>query len=106
MRRNRSSRLDIKEAEKTYIVTAEIPGYSMKDIKIDIRGNTLIISSKVKEEKEKTEKGYIVKEKSQKSFRRSITIPKGIRAEDISANLDKGILSITIPKVSKSTKFK
>jgi len=101
-RRNGSSRLDIKEAERNYLVTTDTPAeVSMKDIKIEIRGDTLTISSKIKKEKEKVEKGYVVREKSQKSFKRSIVIPKGIKAEDISANLDNGILSIRLPKKSK-----
>lgn len=101
-RRDGASRLDLKEDERNYLVTADIPaGFSMSDIKIEIRGDTLTISSKIKKVKETIEKGYVDRRKSQKSFKYSITIPKGLKADDISPNLDNGILSITLPKKSK-----
>ena len=51
-RRDRASRLDLKEEERNYLVTADIPaGFSMSDIRIEIRGGTLTISSKIKKVK-------------------------------------------------------
>ncbi|MFX1293750.1 MAG: Hsp20/alpha crystallin family protein [Promethearchaeota archaeon] len=91
-------RLDIKEFEKDYLIKAEVPGYGKEDINIEIKGDTLIISSEIKQQKDDEQKGYIIRERSQRSFSRLIRIPEGTKIEDISANLDKGILSISIPK--------
>lgn len=91
-------RLDIKEGEKDYIITAEVPGYAKDDINIEIKGDTLVISSEMEEQKVDRQEGYLVRERSQRSFSRLIRIPEGTKTEDISANLDKGILSIAVPK--------
>ncbi|MHA1129708.1 MAG: Hsp20/alpha crystallin family protein [Candidatus Helarchaeota archaeon] len=91
-------RLDIKEGDTEYIIAAEVPGYAKDDINIEIKDNTLIISSEFEDEKEEKEEGYLVRERTQRSFSRLVRIPEGTKAEDISAHLDKGILSIKIPK--------
>ena len=91
-------RLDIKEADKSYTITAEVPGYATDDINIEVKDDTLIISSEAQEEKEEQDEGYIIQERTQRSFSRLIKVPQGTNAEDIAANLDKGLLTITIPK--------
>lgn len=91
-------RLDIEETDKSYIITAEVPGYSGDDIDIEIKGDLLTISSEHKEVKEEKKEGYILRERSQRSFQRALRIPKGISSEDVQANLDKGLLQLTIPK--------
>lgn len=91
-------RLDIQENEKNYIIIAEVPGYSGDDIDIEIKGDTLTISSEHKAEKEEKKEGFILRERSQRSFYRALKIPRGISNEDIEANLEKGLLKLTIPK--------
>ncbi|MHA1263604.1 MAG: Hsp20/alpha crystallin family protein [Candidatus Helarchaeota archaeon] len=91
-------RLDIKEDKKTYTITAEVPGYTGDDIDIEVKDDTLTISSEHKEEREEKEEGYILRERRQRSFCRALRIPKGISHEDIQASIDKGLLTITIPK--------
>jgi HSP20 family protein len=91
-------RLDIKEADKDYTITAEVPGYATDDINIEVKDDTLIISSEAQEETEEKEEGYIIQERTQRSFSRLTKIPQGTKAEDIAANLEKGLLTIKIPK--------
>jgi len=91
-------RLDIKEDEKSYTIIAEVPGYSKEDLNIEVKDDTLTISSEQKEEKEEKKEGYILRERTQRSFCRVLRIPEGITHKDISAHLDKGLLTITIPK--------
>jgi len=91
-------RLDIQDDEKNYIITAEVPGYRGDDIDIEVKGDTLTISSEHKEEKETKEEGFILRERRQRSFCRALRIPKGLSHDDIQAKLDKGLLTLTIPK--------
>ena len=91
-------RLDIQENDKNYIITAEVPGYSGDDIDIEVKGDTLTISSEHKEEKEENHEGFILRERKQRTFCRALKIPKGISHEDIQATLDKGLLKLTITK--------
>ncbi len=91
-------RMDIKEEEKEYIITAEVPGFKKDDINIEIRNDVMTISSEHKEEKEEKKEGYIYKERSHRAFSRSFRIPEGVTAEEVSAKLEDGILTIHIPK--------
>ncbi|TFG04755.1 MAG: Hsp20/alpha crystallin family protein [Promethearchaeota archaeon] len=91
-------RLDIKEEDGKYLLSAEVPGFSKDDINIEIKDNILTISSDHDEEKSEEKEGYIYKERSTRSFCRSLQIPEGITPEEISAKLEEGILHITIPK--------
>lgn len=91
-------RIDIKEDDKEYSITAEVPGYTKEEINIEIDNGVLNISSEHKEQKEETKKDYIYKERSESSFRRSIRIPDNIKTEELDARLDNGLLTLHIPK--------
>ncbi len=92
-------KIDIKEEEKNYLLTAEVPGLSKDDINIEVNDNNMLtIFSEHKEEKEEEKEGYIYKEQSHRSFSRSLRIPEGISYQEITAKLEDGVLSLTIPK--------
>ena len=58
----------------------------------------LTISSEHKEEKEEEKEGYIYKERSHRSFSRSLRIPEHIKPEEIEAKMENGLLTLSIPK--------
>lgn len=75
-----------------------LPGFSKKDIKIDIDGDLLIVSSSIDAENET---------KFKKSFRRSFRLVKDIDVDSIKASMENGILTITFDKknVTKEVKI-
>ena len=94
---------DIRDAGDAYVLEADLPGMKKDDIHIDIDGERLSISaerSAVREEKDENG-GYIRCERSYGSFSRSFDI-SGIRAEDISAAYEDGVLKLTLPKQAKA----
>ena len=94
---------DIRDAGDAYILESDLPGMKKEDIHIDIDGERLSISAErnaVQEEKDENG-GYIRCERSYGSFSRSFDI-SGIRAEDISAAYEDGVLKLTLPKQSKA----
>jgi len=91
-------KLDIKEDEKEYTATLEVPGYKKEDINIEVNDNILTISSTSKEEKEEEKEGYIHKERFESSFSRSFEVPENVTAEEIGAALNNGLLTLHIPK--------
>ena len=91
-------RMDIKEEEGEYLITAEVPGFTKGEIDIEVKDNLLTISSEHKEEKEEEKEGYIFKERSHRSFSRSLVIPENIGHEEIEAKLENGLLTLHIPK--------
>jgi HSP20 family molecular chaperone IbpA len=102
----KSPSVDIWETEKSYVVEAELPGYCEKDVDVHIDKHVLKISSMQeaeketkKEDKEKENLNYLVRERSCQSFERSFTLPEGIDEDNIEGEFKNGVLTITIPKV-------
>lgn len=95
--------VNIKEKSTNFVIEIAIPGYSKSDFQIEVEENTLKVSSKLSEETatEDTNKDkikYTRKEFALRSFTRDFKLPKTIDVDDIQANYEAGILSISLPK--------
>lgn len=91
-------KVNIKETEKEYIITAGVPGYKKEDVKINVQNGMLTISGEHKEEKEEKGKGYLRQEMSCGSFSRSFALPAGVHPEDMKASQKDGLLTVTLRK--------
>jgi HSP20 family protein len=60
--------IDLIEADKEVIATAEMPGLEKQDIKINLTEDGLEISAETKHEEKKEEKGYVYKERRSGSY--------------------------------------
>ena len=103
--RRTSPRVDISENADGYVLEAELPGFTEKDVEVKIDDNLLTISSKKEEEKKETLDGYILRERRHDSFARSFVLPKDVDKSSIEARFDNGLLSLTLNK-SPETKPK
>lgn len=93
-----SPRIEIKDKEKAIIVSAELPGMNAEDIEVTCENGLLTITGEKKETQEDCGAGYCFTECSYGSIRRQIPLPEGIETDKISADYEKGILKIVIPK--------
>lgn len=95
--------VDIKDEGDHFKVEADMPGLSKEDIKVDYKDNVLTIKAEKSEERNEGKEGdkYIVRERKSSSFLRQFIIDD-VKAEEISAAFDKGVLVINLPKKSKS----
>ncbi|CAL1697763.1 unnamed protein product [Somion occarium] len=93
-------RMDVHEDEKQNIVTGifELPGVKKEDINLDVTNNLLTVSGESKQSTERDEAGYVVRERRAGKFSRSISVPQGVKTEDIKASFDNGVLTVTFPK--------
>ena len=89
---------NIVEEEKSYNITAELPGLDKGDLTITFHDGMLEIKGEQKQEKKEEKKGFVRREFSSASYYRAFSLPENIDSEAIDAKLDKGILKITIPK--------
>ena len=98
-------RTDIRENENSYILEAELPGFSREDIHAEIKDGYLTIRAERKSEsEEKNEKdNYLRRERSYGSFVRSFEL-EGIKSEEITASYKDGILSVNLPKEKPEAK--
>jgi HSP20 family protein len=90
--------LDVVENKDDFVVKASLPGIKPEDLDITYNENTLTIKGETKEETEKEEARYHLRERRYGSFARSITLPKGVKGESIEASYDAGVLTLRLPK--------
>jgi HSP20 family protein len=90
--------IDVVEKDDKFVAKVELPGVQEEDVDVIIMGDTLIIEGEKQAESEVKKKGYSYIETSYGSFSRSIAIPSIVDVENISANFDKGVLEIDLPK--------
>lgn len=90
---------DIRETEQTYILEAELPGFSKEDIRVEVKNGYLTIYAEHRvESDDKNEKNdYIRRERSYGAFSRSFDLD-GIDSDGITASYKDGVLSLTLPK--------
>jgi HSP20 family protein len=90
--------MDLVESGDHFVLRADLPGMGEDDIKIELEDGTLTVSGERKAEHEEREEGYYRVERAFGSFSRSLTLPKGIDGDAISASFDRGVLEVRIPK--------
>ncbi|HNV85564.1 MAG TPA: Hsp20/alpha crystallin family protein [Candidatus Omnitrophota bacterium] len=93
--------LDIKEDAKGYTVKMDVPGLDKDKLNVEVNENSITISGERNfEKKESDDKGFYQMERSFGSFRRAIPLPGDVKTEEVTAQYDKGVLTIRLPKIA------
>lgn len=95
---SRAPRVDIREEEGRYLLEAELPGYSEKEVHLRIEENLLVLEASREAEKDEKEPGYLVRERSSSTYKRSFVLPKDVDSSKISASMNNGVLSLELKK--------
>ena len=90
--------MDLLESGDHFVLRADLPGLSEEDVKIELEDSTLTISGERKSEQEAQGEGFYRVERATGSFSRSLTLPKGVDPESVTAAFDRGVLEVHIPK--------
>ncbi len=90
--------MDISERESEYLVIAELPGVKKEDVKITFENDLLTVQGERKPYVIPAEAHVLFNEMRVREFSRSIRIPVEIDVNNISAELENGILRIVLPK--------
>lgn len=96
--------VDLVEKDDSYEVTAELPGMEVNDIEVKLVNGGLTIKGEKQEEKEEKEKNYYLHERRFGSFERRFAVPEGVDPDKIQAKFDKGVLTVTLPKMPEASK--
>lgn len=91
--------VNIKETDTAFALELIAPGLKKENFNIEIDKELLTISSETKTESTEQEKGkFTRREFRTASFKRSFKLPENVKAEEINAAYQDGILAITLPK--------
>ncbi|KAH9034525.1 small heat shock protein [Lactarius hengduanensis] len=93
-------RMDIHHDDKsnTVCATFELPGLQKEDVSIDVNNNILTVSGETKQSTERNEEGYALRERRYGKFSRSLSLPQGLKNDDIKATMNNGCLNVVFPK--------
>jgi HSP20 family protein len=94
--------LDISERKDAYLVTVELPGIEADDLEITMEDGLLTIQGERAFAQESSEQQFHRVERRYGAFRRSITLPAQVQAEQIEASFDNGVLQIVVPKMEEA----
>jgi len=89
--------VDVQRCNGNLVVTAELPGLKKEEVKVEMTDEGLVIEGERKREHTEDHKGYHRYERSYGKFYRSIPLPEGARTEEARAELNEGVLRITVP---------
>lgn len=98
---SRMPSMDLVKREGGYDIKLAIPGFKKDDISISVEGNILTVSgeSSMKEENAK----YLRKEISMAKFSRSVTLLENSDINNIRAQHEDGILTVSVPTGVENT---
>ena len=91
--------VDIKEFEKEYKISVEVPGIKKENIDIELNKSSLKITAKKEDEKEEKNKKYHKTEFAYGNYSRTIYLPHEIDISSSDAHLEHGVLCLTLPKL-------
>lgn len=89
---------NIKEEQDAFSIEMAVPGMSKKDFHINVENGMLTVSSEKEDESKEDKKHYRRREYNYRSFSRSFSLPETVKAEDIRAKYEDGLLKLSIPK--------
>lgn len=95
------AKIDVVEKEGNLLVRADMPGIKPEDIEVQVEGDVLTIRGQHEESHEDKRENFLRRERTYRSFARSLSLPPNIDANAIEASCHNGVLEVTIPMPSE-----
>lgn len=94
-------RTTLEDTGSAFVLRAEVPGLSEKDLDLNVEGETVTIKG---ERSTTLPEGYSVhrRERGSQRFARSFALPSAVDSERAEASLQNGVLTVTIPKAQQA----
>lgn len=94
--------MDVSEDDKAVTFRLDVPGLGPKDVEIEVSGDVLTVRGTRSEEHSvgaDRGNGRPRRERFTGSFARAVTLPAGVDGAKVEASYDRGVLTVTAPKV-------
>jgi HSP20 family protein len=90
--------VDILENDDSFEIHAELPGVKQEEVKITLENNVLTLSGEKKQEVKEDKDNCCRVERSYGRFERSFSLPNTVKADNVHASFEDGVLKIRLPK--------
>ena len=99
--KNAYPKVNIVDNKDSITIEASVPGLRKEEVFVEVEGNVLTISSRPHKElaDDNSDSKYLTRELKKSSFMRSFTLSKELDTSSVKADLDLGLLTITINKL-------
>ncbi len=94
--------VDIEETSEEFVVRADLPGMTQKDVKVNLMGDTLTIRGERKQENVTKDGGLRRIERTYGPFERSFTLGTPVRSDRVKATYHDGVLEVRVPKAEEA----
>jgi HSP20 family protein len=89
---------DIYETENELVIKADLPDVNPQNLDIRVENNILTIRGERKFESKVNEDNYLRVERAYGSFSRSFSLANSVKTDDIKADYQNGVLTLSLPK--------
>jgi len=90
--------IDLYQTTDEVVVKASLPGLKADDVQITVTDDVLTLRGEFKQESERKDATYHIREQHSGVFERSVMLPTDVQTEKAKADFQDGILTITLPK--------
>jgi HSP20 family protein len=96
--------VNVEETADRLILSAELPGMKRDEVELEVENNILTLRGEKSESRQEGDENrrYHLWERKYGSFQRSFTLPRTVKADEISAEFTDGILHVRMPKVAEA----
>jgi HSP20 family protein len=88
--------IEVFEKDGKLHVTADLPGLSKDDVRVEVRDNNLVIEGERKQEKKEDREGYFLTERTYGKFLRVVPLPDDVDPDTAKASFRNGVLELTM----------
>jgi HSP20 family protein len=90
--------VDVRDAGEKVEIVAELPGFTPEEVEVTVREGILAIEASHKTSTDENTDGYVWRERRASRLSRRLRLPQGVGADDVSATLENGLLTVSVPK--------
>ena len=89
---------NVFETDKEFRIEVLLPGFTKKDLQLNVHNNLLTIKVEKEKEEKSEEYKYAHREFGAVNFEKQYRLPKTVDTDKISAKFDNGVLNVELPK--------
>jgi HSP20 family protein len=90
--------MDLVEDQEHFVLRADLPGLDRDDVTLELEDRVLTLAGERRGEGPARDGGYYRVERPVGAFSRSLVLPDGVDADAVTADFDRGVLTVRIPK--------
>lgn len=93
--------LDVKAEEGGYVIQAPVPGFTPEEVEVTFSEGILTIRAQHTEETTQEQSGWVRREVASGNYQRSLQLPGDVKEDEITAEFENGMLTVTVPKMPR-----